>query len=286
MLALEAHLEKNLQDGESWRILGRILQENDQDQKSIPCFTNCLKHSPNNLDCLLSLGVSCTNVLDEVKAMNFLKRWLMLNPKYKMEGIAGIIPEEMVNLPTYKVEEIKMMNDQLIKVFDEAAKINPNDPELLSALAILFFIKREYEVSIDLFNRALNLDPTNYLLMNKVGATLAHLGRADEAIKFYHRALDIRPNYVRVWVNLGIAHAFKSEYHDAANFYLNALSFRPDAKHIWTYLHTAFLSMRTFPLTQSATTSSGRSHSRTRTPSASSTSSTSMTCRTQRSATR
>lgn len=116
----------------------------------------------------------------------------------------------MANLPTYKVEEIKMMNDQLIKVFDEAAKINPNDPELLSALAILFFIKREYEVSIDLFNRALNLDPTNYLLMNKVGATLAHLGRADEAIKFYHRALDIRPNYVRVWVNLGIAHAFKN----------------------------------------------------------------------------
>lgn len=93
MLALEAHLEKNMQDGESWRILGRILQENDQDQKSIPCFTNCLKYSPNNLDCLLSLGVSCTNVLDEVKAMNFLKRWLMLNPKYKMEGINGIIPD-------------------------------------------------------------------------------------------------------------------------------------------------------------------------------------------------
>lgn len=79
-----------------------------------------------------------------------------------------------------------------------------------SGLAILFFIKREYEVSIDLFNRALNLDPTNYLLMNKVGATLAHLGRAEEAIKFYHRALDIRPNYVRVWVNLGIAYAYKS----------------------------------------------------------------------------
>ncbi len=98
---------------------------------SIPCFTNCLKYSPANLDCLLSLGVSCTNVLDEVKAMNYLKRWIMLNPKYKMEGINNIIPDEMVNLPTYKVQEIKQINEQLIKVFDEAAKINPNDPELL-----------------------------------------------------------------------------------------------------------------------------------------------------------
>jgi peroxin-5 len=126
--------------------------------------------------------------------------------------------------------------------------MNPNDAELLSALAILFFIKREYDSSIELFNQALNLDPTNYLLMNKVGATLAHLGRADEAIKFYHRALDIRPNYVRVWVNIGIAYAYKNLYPEAANFYLNALSFRPDAKHIWSYLHTCFLSMQRYDL--------------------------------------
>jgi cytochrome c-type biogenesis protein CcmH/NrfG len=26
ILALEAHLQKNMQDGESWRILGKILQ--------------------------------------------------------------------------------------------------------------------------------------------------------------------------------------------------------------------------------------------------------------------
>ena len=74
--------------------------------------------------------------------MNFLKRWLMLNPKYQMKGIENIIPEDMVNQPTYKVEDIKRVNDDLIKVFDEAAKMNPNDPELLSASAILFFIKR------------------------------------------------------------------------------------------------------------------------------------------------
>jgi peroxin-5 len=103
VLALEAHLQKHMEDGDTWRILGRILQENDQDQKSITCFLNCLKYNPDNLDCLLSLGVSCANTLDEVKAMNFLKRWLMLNPKYKMTGIDHIIPDEVVNQPTYKV---------------------------------------------------------------------------------------------------------------------------------------------------------------------------------------
>ncbi len=138
------------------------------------------------------------------------------------------------------------MNQNLINVFDQAIKLNQNDPDIYSAMAILFFIKREYNVAIDLFNKALSLDPTNYLLMNKVGATLAHLGRADEAIEHYHKALDIRPNYVRVWVNLGIAYAFKGEYNEAVRFYLNALSFRPDAKHIWSYLHTCFMSLRNF----------------------------------------
>ena len=128
ILALEAHLQKQPTDAETWRILGRILQENDQDQKSIPCFNNCLKHDPNNLDCLLSLGVSCTNVLDEVKAMNYLKRWIMLNPKYRMEQVAGIIPENMVDLPSYKVEDIRNINEQLIGAFSEAAKMNNNDP--------------------------------------------------------------------------------------------------------------------------------------------------------------
>jgi len=104
VLALEAHLQKHMEDGDTWRILGRILQENDQDQKSITSFLNCLKYNPDNLDCLLSLGVSCANTLDEVKAMNFLKRWLMLNPKYKMTGIDHIIPDDMINQPTYKVE--------------------------------------------------------------------------------------------------------------------------------------------------------------------------------------
>ena len=43
---------------------------------------NSLKGDPKNLDSLLALGISCTNILDEVKAMNFLKHWMIENPKY------------------------------------------------------------------------------------------------------------------------------------------------------------------------------------------------------------
>jgi len=52
---------------------------------------------------LLSLGVSCANTLDEVKAMNYLKRWIMLNPKYQIKGIDQIIPDEVANQPNYRI---------------------------------------------------------------------------------------------------------------------------------------------------------------------------------------
>ncbi len=52
----------------------------------------------------------------------------MLNPKYQIKGIDSIIPDDMVNLPTYKIEDVKKINDNLIRVFDDAAKMNPNDP--------------------------------------------------------------------------------------------------------------------------------------------------------------
>ena len=79
---------------------------------------NSLENNPQNLDSLLSLGVSCTNILDEVKAMNYLKQWIILNPKYsKLNVDPNIIPDENTNQYTYKVEEIKMMNANLIKAF-------------------------------------------------------------------------------------------------------------------------------------------------------------------------
>lgn len=37
---------------------------------------------PKDLDTLLALGVSCTNILDEVHAMNHMKNWMLNNDKY------------------------------------------------------------------------------------------------------------------------------------------------------------------------------------------------------------
>ena len=73
---LEEHLKHNEADSEGWRMLGFMLQENDQDQQSCTALLQSIKHNPSDLHSLLQLGVSCTNILDEVHAMKYLWTWL------------------------------------------------------------------------------------------------------------------------------------------------------------------------------------------------------------------
>lgn len=78
--------------------MGRLHQENDIDNKAVTCLLNSLKFDEKNLDTLLQLGISCTNILDEVKAMNFLKLWILNNPKYAhLQVDPMIVPSDEQN---------------------------------------------------------------------------------------------------------------------------------------------------------------------------------------------
>jgi peroxin-5 len=98
----------------------------------VSCFLNALKNEPNNLDTLLALGISCTNILDEVKAMNFLKQWMMKNPKYNslLEIDPNIVPDDQT-IYDFSMDQIKQMSFRMLSLYEDAMKVDPNDPDLL-----------------------------------------------------------------------------------------------------------------------------------------------------------
>jgi len=179
--------------------------------------------------------VSCTNILDEVHAMNYLWTWLSKNPKFSQ--IAGECPinQDKLEGDDWKIEEIKQANGRLICKFEQAKAIDPTDVDLLTSLGVLYFIKRDYKVAVEHFQQTLSLDENHYSIWNKFGAAVAHLGQNDVAQEAYFKALDNKPNYVRAWTNLAMAHSGKRDFKSATNFYLNALSLNPEAHHIWSY---------------------------------------------------
>lgn len=238
---LEEHLKHNETDSEGWRMLGFMLQENDQDQQSCTALLQSIKHNPSDLHSLLQLGVSCTNILDEVHAMKYLWTWLSKNPSFYQHAGNNPILEEKLLADDWKIEEIKGITDDLIQKFEQAKTTNPKDIDLLTSLGVLYFIKREYQAAVEHFQETLNIDPNNYLLWNKFGAAIAHLGQNDVAQQAYFKALDNKPNYVRAWVNLAMAHGSNRDYQNSVNFYLNALALNPEANHIWSYLESSFI---------------------------------------------
>lgn len=64
ILCLEAEVQKNKENAVAWRMMGQLLQENDQDDYAIIAFKAAHEADPYDLDSLLSLGISSTNELE------------------------------------------------------------------------------------------------------------------------------------------------------------------------------------------------------------------------------
>ncbi|KAI3456727.1 hypothetical protein Pfo_013390 [Paulownia fortunei] len=222
VLALEAEVLKNPDNAEGWRLLGIAHAENDDDQQAIAAMMRAQEVDPTNLEVLLALGVSHTNELEQAAALKYLYSWLRHHPKYG----AIALPDQPENL--YYADVARLFND--------AAKLSPDDADVHVVLGVLYNLSREYDKAIEAFQTALKLKPRDYSLWNKLGATQANSVQSADAILAYQQALDLKPNYVRAWANMGISYANQGMYEDSIRYYVRALAMNPKADNAWQYL--------------------------------------------------
>ncbi len=246
---LEAHLQKHPDDYQGWKALGMIHQEMDKDQPSVACFLNSLKYNPQDLSSLLQLGVSCTNILDQVHAMNFIDRWLESNTFYKKHlesiSIGRVISEESLKKDEFTTEEIVKINQKMKEKFTKIEQMTKtNDTDLMNCLAVLHFISSDYTKALHYFKKALEKDPNNYSVLNKVGATYALLKNTNEALQYYHKSLSLKPNFTRGWANLAINYNINKNSKQATSFLLNSIALNPQARHLWSYLESIFITTK------------------------------------------
>ncbi|KAK8451409.1 hypothetical protein SEVIR_6G206500v4 [Setaria viridis] len=222
VLALEAEVLKNPDNAEGWRLLGVTHAENDDDQQAIAAMMRAQEANPTNLEVLLALGVSHTNELEQGEALRYLYRWLQNHPKY-----GGLAPPQSTDSP---------YGPDVVRLFNEAAQMSPEDADVHIVLGVLYNLSREYDKAIASFKTALQLKPQDYSLWNKLGATQANSIQSADAILAYQKALDLKPNYVRAWANMGISYANQGLYEDSIRYYVRAVAMNPKADNAWQYL--------------------------------------------------
>ncbi len=65
-------MQRNPENGAAWRSLGQAHAQNDKDDRAIAALRRALKIAPNDMDALMSLGVSYTNEMYRDEALGAL----------------------------------------------------------------------------------------------------------------------------------------------------------------------------------------------------------------------
>ena len=238
----ELELQVNDPDNSTaWRYLGRCHAENDQDREAIVCFETAVERGPFNPESLLALGVSYVNELNHAKALEALKKWVTMNPKYGGAGMdLDVLGEDVYgdshNHRSGNDSEFQELQNLLLKAleFDDS-----DAADVWETLGVAANVSRDFDTAIEAFQKAIDARPDDYQLWNKLGATLANSNQSAKALPAYQKALQLKPKYARAWLNLAISHSNLQDFDEAARCYLQTLSLNPAAVHCWSYLRVA-----------------------------------------------
>jgi peroxin-5 len=222
LLALEAKVQQNPNDGQAWYKLGVRQQENEREPAAIASLRKALEIQPDLLEAHMALAVSYTNEGHKMEAFDSLQAWIHHHPTY------GHLEKEM---PT-------ATSDRYTQVFDLYIKsIQSNlhqgiDPNVQIGLGVLLNISEEYEKAVDCFKTALTVLPNDYMLWNKLGATYANSHEPNQAIEAYFNALELNPTFIRARYNLAVSSINLGQYYEAAEHLLAALALQVQDKSI------------------------------------------------------
>ncbi|XP_072110658.1 PEX5-related protein [Mobula birostris] len=225
VLLLESAVLQDPYDAEAWQYLGTTQADNENEQAAIVALQRCLELQSCNLDALMALAVSLTNIGLQQEASEALKNWIRHNPKYKYL-IRGKTGSPALGRRESKETGGSLFLAEVKDLFLKAAHQNSDaiDPDLQTGLGVLFNLSGEYDKAIEAFNAALTIRPQDYLLWNRLGATLANGDRSEEAVEAYQRALEIQPGFIRSRYNLGISCINLGAYKEAVSNFLTALN--------------------------------------------------------------
>merc|ERR1719310_104640 len=139
LLALEAEVTRNPDSSEGWRMLGQLYAELDQDVEAIQCLRKGHEVDPYNLDSLLALGVSCTNELDQLPALRYMRMWIENHEDHQVL-VEGLEPPADY--------EYEAWRQQVTQLFTMAAEARPTDADVFVALGVMENINRNYDGAI------------------------------------------------------------------------------------------------------------------------------------------
>lgn len=109
----------------------------------------------------------------------------------------------------------------------ESLSRNPNDPQILGALAFMYSRSNRVAAAIELLQRARALAPLQGSICFNLGVLLCEQGRLTDAERCYRDALKLSPSSVETLTNLGQVLCGLKRFREAVPLLRQALAIRP-----------------------------------------------------------
>jgi len=225
---LEIAVETYPSDAEARMLLGRgygkqgkfaqMMEQFNAALATGPAFENDIKHEiAYYWTGRLNDGVKAFNAGTMDKAIENFKTCIVIDPTKKeaYKNLASCY-QRQENIPA----AIAVMEDFLSK--------NPNDVETLLRAHDFYLVTKDYEKSIANLTKAKALDPENVDILSALAITYDMKGDRDMAFEVYNAAIEKNPDNVDLLFNLARLHFMRKEFDAAIKYFDRVVAINPN----------------------------------------------------------
>ena len=179
------------------------------------------------------------------EALGLLEQAMALDPSYALpKALAAWCHGQRVPfLWTNHPEEERSAALRLAK---EAARLDSDDPLVLTILASAHAVGREFTEAVPLIDRAVQLDPNSAWAWHHSGWIRNFLNQPDLAIEHFQRSIRISPldpyNFDAA-IGIGIAHFHAERFAEAASWVRQGIAEKPSATWAWRIVAAAYANL-------------------------------------------
>ncbi|KAJ7581007.1 hypothetical protein C8J56DRAFT_793879 [Mycena floridula] len=250
-LLLEAAIQKgDLGEGgyEAWILLGETRNMDEREDIGMRALMEGVRLAETAGSSgagMVSLAISYTNEAFERASYSTLLRWLRAT--HPEIPVSEETAQAVAKNSTWDIHG--RVSELFLILARSQHSQNIVDPEVQTALGVLFYTNNEYDRATDCFSSALGAKPQDFLLWNRLGSALSNGSKPEEALGAYREALQLRPTYTRAIYNVGVACLNIGAHREAAEHFLSALALQEtkaggeSSEQLWMTLRRAFFSM-------------------------------------------
>lgn len=218
-------------------VSGDALRLANRHKESLPHYLQAIMKDRTNRDAHCGLALS-------YKAMGNYEKALVYFTKAN-ELLIAVDTTMEIGMCNYALENF----EAAAKYFQAAIKIDPNDFEAKSWLAMVHEELHEYEMAFFIYNHLIEKDPTNLNAYINKGTLEMSMEKYQEATKTFSQIIKINPDFYKAYFGIGLCFDKLGMYREAKRYYSKFLTLKPNSDTA-DFVYARLKKLSTMPIQQ------------------------------------